>query len=433
MTQMFPEIFLIGRAIFLLFRDAKNRSKQGRRFLRIAAFLRLMDRRNRVCSTSLLRIRMRRRSRWILFLHSEKKRKDIRFAFLVTRRTRAGMFMLRTESLLSIYLRIELQRLCRYVLTRRENQRAVEARLKYLLLGAFRSGLILLGLARLYRRQGTITLWPMVGLFQESELARRGIVFLRAGLFFKAGRRPFHYWVPDVYQGTPTLTRAYFRTVRKRGILRLLLTLPIPARMLWRVRRRSMLIGVLGAIPQTHLKRLFRYSSIAQVGYMCLGLLGGSILGKSRVVRYIIIYMITSLHRFGVFARPSGYTTFSEIEASSFAGLKIQMRRVFFSLAGLPPLLGFRGKARVLQNALEVGERRRVRIALISSVLGVFYSLKIVRKLYRSRLPCVELRRRKEISRTSRTFLCRPVILLATGLFLNLRIRIRKLEVNKRK
>jgi len=420
----FSEYFLSVRAMYLLFssesRDSYNLSKQRRIYRRRRSFLSLLDLRNRACVTSLLRTRMARRARWILFLHaSTAKTKDRSFRFLILRSTRASMFMLRTESLLSIYLRIELQRICRYVLRRRENQRAVEARLKYLILGAFRSGILLFGLPLIYRRSGTLRIGCFATTIYESELFTAGMTLLRRGLFFKAGRRPFHFWVPDVYQGIPTLSRAYFRTVSKRRMLGLLLILPISTTRIWRVRRRSMLLGVLGAIPQFHLKRLYRYSSIAQVGYICLGLLSVEKMSGVRtratagVIRYLLIYIRTTLHRFSVFAVPS-YTTFAHMQESSYVGMKVQMRLVFFSLAGIPPLLGFRAKARVLQNASYVGEMRRVRLALLASSIGVFYSLKMIQTMfYRP----VSKTMRREIPRVQRTFLCRPVIFLTTGLF----------------
>ena len=446
MTHMFPEIFLGMSSMFLLFSPKRNpfstsanNSKVRRLILGGRTVLTLLDLRNRACVSNILRTRMRRTSRRILLLHGESRTraqavstnsrrrleapKEMSFRFLVTCRTRASMFLIRTESLLSMYLRLELQRLCRYVLTRRENQRAVEARLKYLILGAFRSGLLLLGLAMIYRRQGTLTFWPgSMSLPRNSMGGRvfsRGMALTRRGLFFKAGRRPFHFWVPDVYQGTPTLSRAYFRTVTKRGILGLLMTLPIPAARLWLVARVSMLLGVLGAIPQSHLKRLFRYSSIAQVGYMCLGLLGIQTLGKTRVVRFLGVYMITGLHRFRVFFAPPGYTTFADLEESTFLGLKVQMRRTFFSLAGIPPLLGFAAKARVLQHARQVGEYGRIRVALLSSVIGTFYSLKVIQILFfqEERLPCRQRRARKEIPRVLRRILSRPSLLIGTYLF----------------
>jgi len=424
MTRMFPELFLSLSAMYLLFlpkKEVRSSSHRRRVFLGVRTFLSLIDLRNRACISSLLRTRMRRASAWILLLrgnqaHQERKAQST-FPFLIVCRTRAAMFMLRTDSLLSIYLRLELQRLCRYVMTRRENQRAVEARLKYLILGAFRSGLLLFGMALIYRSQATLTTWPRLSHGPEESTLLRGLTFLRRGLFFKAGRRPFHFWVPDVYARSPTLTRTYFRTVRKRGILGVLMSLPLPTRMLWRVRCISMLLGVLGAIPQTHLKRLFRYSSIAQVGFMRLGLLGSSALGKTRVVRYILVYLRTGLHAFSIFLSPTSsgsITTFRDLKESMHGGLKLQVRITFFSLAGLPPLLGFFAKASVLQYAAELGEFRRVRIALLASIIGRYYSLKVIQRMYMDyqSIPCRSRRASKELGPILSSLLCTPSVLL---------------------
>nr|QIV68123.1 NADH dehydrogenase subunit 2 [Marsupiomonas sp. NIES 1824] len=424
MPWMIPETFLSVRAMYLLFaepsRNARraqaNPSKQRSLYLAIRASLRLLDLRDRACLTRVIRRTMRRGARWILLAHrpeQERKEGKVSFSFLVTSRTRASMFMLRTESLLSLYLRLELQRLCRYVLVRRENQRAVEARLKYLILGAFRSGLLLLGLGMVYARQGTLLVWP--SLEERSPLLRLRLSCVTRALFFKAGRRPFHFWVPDVYQGRPTLARAYLRTVRKRGIVGLLLTLPIPALGLWRRARRSMILGVFGAIPQSHLKRLFRYSSIAQVGYVFLGLLG---VGKTRVVRFLSIYLVTALHRFGIFLLPTPRTTFAHLHRSSSLAVKRQVTLTFFSLAGVPPLLGFVRKASVLQSARERGEMARVAVGLRASLVGAYYSLRVVQTLFAplQELPCRVRLATKEVPSMLRGLLSSASLLLPRAL-----------------
>lgn len=400
-SWIFPEIFLRVRAIFLLFKSSEV-SKSRSLFARIRRFLSLLDRRDRRCMTRILRTCIRRRARWILL----QPQPNSSFRFLISSSTRASMFLLRTESLLSVYLRMELQRLCRYVLMRRENQRAVEARLKYLILGSFRSGLFLLGIGMIYRREGTLVFWP------KEELSL-GLRLMARALFFKAGRRPFHFWVADVYQGAPTLSRAFLRSVRKRGILGLRMTLPIPSYRLWVVARSSMLIGVLGAIPQSHLKRLFRYSSIAQVGYVLLGLLGA---GKRRVVIFVRIYLRTVLHRFGIFL---SHTTFSQLQRSFSISFQTQVALTFFSLTGIPPLAGFLAKARVFQSARERGEFGRMVFRVIASILGAVYRLRIIQNLFfqMNSMPSQKRLSSKEIPRTRRRLLSTTSLLLTRGLF----------------
>ena len=377
----------------------------------------LLDLRNSACVSSVLRVCMSGCTTALLLLHSTShthgsSEKGVPMRFLMLCRTAASMYMLRTDSLLSMYLCLELRRLCRYVMTRREHQRAVEAILKYLILGAFRSGLILLGMGLMYSTYGTVT-WPAARI--QDPMYNAGLARFCRGLFFKAGRRPFHYWVPDVYAGTPTLTRAYFATVRKAGVLGLLASVPIPSTLLWVVRVWSMLLGVLGAIPQVNLKRMFRYSSIAQVGYMCLCLLGVQALGKTRMIYFMRIYMLSGLHRFGVFLH--GFTTYADLARNENRRLKFQVRLMFFSLAGIPPLLGFFAKARVLQYAWGVSEYILVFAALLSSVIGVTYSLKVVVSLYTTSLngPCIEKKASVPVSPINRSLLCRSSTLLASG------------------
>lgn len=422
---MLPELFLCVRAMRVLLLPVRttdvrtygavSRTRRRSRGLRTLACL--SDLRNSACVSGVLRAMMRACTTALLLLHSTSAAhgpsdKGMPMRFLMLCRTSASMYLLRTDSLLSMYLCLELRRLCRYVMTRREHQRAVEARLKYLILGAFRSGLILFGMALMYASSGVVA-WPSTD--SRDSLYTVGVIRFTAGLFFKAGRRPFHYWVPDIYAGTPTLTRAYFATVRKAGILGLLASISIPSRFLWVVRAISMLIGVLGAIPQVNLKRMFRYSSIAQVGYLCLGLLGVQALGKTRIVYFLVIYMVTGIHRFRVFLH--GTTSYRDLAVSRHGSMNLSVALLFFSLAGIPPLMGFFTKARILQYAWGIHEYRLVGVALLSSVLGVVYSLQVVVSLYTSTLTrrCVETKASEVLSPIHRTLLRSASTVLGTG------------------
>ena len=326
-----------------------------------------------------------------------------------------GMFsMVSGSNFLVIYLGLELLTLCSYALValRRDNSVATEAAMKYFVLGAMASGFLLYGMSMLYGATGSLdigTVFKIIGSGQvKHQVLVFGLVFIVAGLAFKLGAVPFHMWIPDVYQGAPTAITIIIGSAPELaafGIcIRLLVEglLPIAKdwqQMLMLMAIGSLLIGNLAAIAQTNLKRMLAYSTIAQMGFVLLGLLCGVVLGDTRpaanayssAMFYIVTYVLTTLASFGIIlllAREG----FESEEISDLAGLNQRsplyaavMSICMFSLAGVPPLVGFYAKLSVLQALVASGQELYIYLAVfavVMSLIGSFYYLRVVKVMY---------------------------------------------------
>ena len=326
-----------------------------------------------------------------------------------------GMFvMISGNNFLVIYMGLELLTLSSYALValRRDNATATEAAMKYFVLGAMASGFLLYGMSMMYGATGTLditTLFKAIhsGKYVYSVLVF-GLVFIVTGLAFKLGVVPFHMWIPDVYQGAPTAVTLIIGGAPKLAafavVMRLLVEGMLPLAIDWQqmlmlLAIGSLLVGNLAAIAQTNLKRMLAFSTISQMGFVLLGLMSGVVNGSifyaanaySAAMFYVITYVLTTLATFGIIlllAREG----FESEEIADFAGLNQRsplyagvMALCMFSLAGIPPMVGFYAKLSVLQAliasdlALYIG---LAVFAVLMSLVGAFYYLRVVKVMY---------------------------------------------------
>ncbi len=326
-----------------------------------------------------------------------------------------GIFvMISGSNFLVIYLGLELLTLCSYALValRRDNATATEAAMKYFVLGAMASGFLLYGLSMLYGATGSLDINEVFKSVASGRINHQvlvfGLVFIVAGLAFKLGAAPFHMWIPDVYQGAPTSVTIMIGSAPELAAfaiaIRLLVEGLIPLAIDWQqmlivMAVASLFIGNLAAIAQTNLKRMLAYSTIGQMGFVLLGLAAGVVNGNtnngqyaySAAMFYIITYVLTTLGTFGIIlllAREG----FESEEISDLAGLNQRsplyagvMAVCLFSLAGIPPLVGFYAKLAVLQALIASGQGAYIALAVFAvmmSLIGSFYYLRVVKVMY---------------------------------------------------
>ncbi len=326
-----------------------------------------------------------------------------------------GIFvMISGSNFLVIYLGLELLTLCSYALValRRDHATSTEAAMKYFVLGAMASGFLLYGLSMLYGATGSLDIGTVFKIVNSGQVKHQvlvfGLVFIVSGLAFKLGAAPFHMWIPDVYQGAPTSVTLMIGSAPELAAfaiaIRLLVEGLLPLAIDWQqmlalMAIASLLIGNLAAIAQTNLKRMLAYSTIAQMGFVLLGLLSGVVNGNtlsaanaySSAMFYIITYVLTTLASFGVIlllAREG----FESEEITDLAGLNQRsplfagvMAICMFSLAGVPPLVGFYAKLAVLQALVSSGQGLYIALAVFAvmmSLVGAFYYLRVVKVMY---------------------------------------------------
>ncbi len=326
-----------------------------------------------------------------------------------------GIFvMVSGSNLLVIYMGLEMLTLSSYALValRRDHEKATEAAMKYFVLGAMASGFLLYGMSMLYGATGSLDIneiFKAIGSGRiKHEVLVFGLVFVVAGLAFKLGAVPFHMWIPDVYQGAPTAITLMIGAAPELaafGIaIRLLVEGLLPLAIDWQqmlviLAVGSLLVGNLAAIAQTNLKRMLAYSTIAQMGFVILGLSAGVVGGVtnnahqaySAAMFYIVTYVLTTLASFGIIlllAREG----FESEEIADLAGLNQRsplfagvMAVCMFSLAGVPPLVGFYAKLAVLQSLVASGSTFHIGLAVfavLASLIGAFYYLRVVKVMY---------------------------------------------------
>lgn len=322
------------------------------------------------------------------------------------------MIMISGNNFLVIYLGLELMSLSLYALValRRDHTASTEASMKYFILGALASGFLLYGMSMLYGATGSLDIGEVYRAAQPGTVVKPmllvfGLVFIVAGLGFKLGAVPFHMWVPDVYQGAPTGVTLLLGGAPKLATfaicIRLLVEGLMPRAIEWQemlivLAVLSMTIGNLTAISQTNLKRMLAYSTIAQMGFMLLGLLSGSVgtdshyavSAYSAAMFYSITYVLTTLGTFGVIMLLSR----AGFEAENIDDLKglnqrspwfaLVMGLLMFSLAGIPPLMGFYAKLTVLGAVVDAHMTGLAVYAVIMSLIGAYYYLRIVKVMY---------------------------------------------------
>jgi NADH-quinone oxidoreductase subunit N len=311
--------------------------------------------------------------------------------------------MVSATSLISLYVGLELTSLASYVLAayRRTDERSAEAGLKYFVLGALASGILLYGISLLYGFTGTTNFTGVAAAFGRGAPSLGllfGLVFLLAGLAFKISAVPFHMWTPDVYEGAPTPVTAFFASAPKVAAVllstRVCLDALGPATDAWRqivivAALASIFLGAVAAWGQTNIKRLLAYSSINNVGFALVGLAAAGPQGASSVLFYMAVYVVMTLGAFlcVLWMRDEKGEPIESI--ASLSGLS-QTRPAFaaafamfmFSLAGIPPLLGFWPKLLVFQAAVASGYVALAVAAILGTVVGTYYYLRIVKVMY---------------------------------------------------
>ncbi|MFN4263576.1 MAG: NADH-quinone oxidoreductase subunit NuoN [Thioalkalivibrionaceae bacterium] len=314
------------------------------------------------------------------------------------------MIMVSANNLLTLYLGLELLSLASYALVAfwRVSERASEAAMKYFVLGALASGLLLYGMSFLYGMTGSLDLAEIRAALVAADDSMNvplvfGLVFVVVAIAFKLGAVPFHMWVPDVYDGAPTAVTLFIATAPKIAafgfLMRLLVEGLEPLHTDWQgmlivLAVLSLAIGNLIAIAQTSIKRMFAYSTIAHIGFFLLGILTGSELGYAAAMFYVIVYALTAAGGFGMVILLSR-KGFEADQIADFKGLAqrnpwfaLVMLLFLFSMAGVPPTVGFYAKLAVLQAAVSVELVWLAVYAVIFSIIGAFYYLRVVKVMF---------------------------------------------------
>lgn len=307
--------------------------------------------------------------------------------------------MVSAHDLLGLYIGLELNSLAAYVLASfmRTDARSSEAGLKYFVLGALASGMLLYGLSLLYGFTGTLAYRGIALAFLDVNNIGLllGLVFTLVGIAFKISAVPFHMWTPDVYEGAPTPVTAFFASAPKVAAMAMLVRLCVEAmpgaESAWQqiitfMAIASMLLGAVGAIGQRNIKRLLAYSSIANVGFILIGLAAGSTQGVAAVLFYLVVYVVMTLGSFLAVLqlRTADGEMVEDMAALSGLwktrpGLAAAIAIFMFSLAGIPPLFGFWPKLLVFQAAISAGLVPLVVIGAIASAISAFYYLRVIK------------------------------------------------------
>jgi NADH-quinone oxidoreductase subunit N len=330
--------------------------------------------------------------------------------------TLGQMIMISGNNMLPIYLGLELMSLSLYALIalRRDHAISTEAAMKYFILGALASGFMLYGISMVYGATGTLDLTRIAEVANAHAANRTilvfGLVFIVAGMAFKLGVVPFHMWVPDVYQGSPTAVTLLLGGAPKLAafamVVRILIEGLLPMAIDWQqmllvLAVLSLALGNLTAIAQTNLKRMLAYSTIAQMGFVLLGLMSGVVgdgsgnlnasnaaTAYSSAMYYSITYVLTTLGSFGLIMMLAR-AGFEAEDLADFRGLgkrspwfAVVMTVLMFSLAGVPPMMGFMAKWAVLQAVTATGQVWLAVLAVLFSLIGAFYYLRVVKTMW---------------------------------------------------
>ncbi|MGA2189956.1 MAG: NADH-quinone oxidoreductase subunit NuoN [Steroidobacteraceae bacterium] len=317
--------------------------------------------------------------------------------------TLGGMVLISAGSLITLYLGLELMSLCLYAMVAfdRDSGIAAESAIKYFVLGSMASGTLLYGMSILYGVAGSLELAAIAVAVQNGFADNVGLIFgiafLIVGIGFKLGAVPFHMWIPDVYEGSPTCVTVFIGTASKLAAFALAMRLlpealaasqPDWSQMLVVMSVLSIAIGNVIAVAQTNLKRMLAYSTISHVGYILLGILAGTAQGYQAAMFYMVSYVIVASGAFGMILllarqgfEADKLVDFKGLNARSpwFAGM---MAILMFSLAGLPPFIGFWAKFGVIQAVLNVGYTWLAVVAVLFSVVGAYFYLRIVKLMY---------------------------------------------------
>ena len=335
---------------------------------------------------------------------AEAKTGRFEYPVLLMLATLGMCMMVSAGDMLSLYVGLELTSLASYVLAafHRGESKSSEAGLKYFVLGALASGILLYGITLVYGFAGTTGFGAirdvLAGQHERSFGVLLGLVLILSGLAFKISAVPFHMWTPDVYEGAPTPVAAFFSAAPKVAAMGLMVRVLVgafgPMAVDWQqivffLAVASMFVGAAGAIGQTNIKRLLAYSSIANIGFALVGLAAASQLGIEALLFYITVYVAMTLGSFMVIlqlrrADGSPVELISDLSGLSKTspGLALALTIFMFSLAGIPPLLGFWPKFAVFQAAVAAGLIPLAVIGFIASVVAAFYYLRLIKVMY---------------------------------------------------
>ncbi len=313
------------------------------------------------------------------------------------------MVMASAAHFLTLYLGLELLSLSLYAMVafRRDSAPATEAAMKYFVLGALASGMLLYGMSMLYGATGSLEIGvvrkAIAGMSPDNMILIFGLVFVIVGLAFKLGVAPFHMWVPDVYHGAPTAVTVFLGSAPKLAAFAMLMRLlvggleglaPHWQQMLVIMAILSLATGNIIAIAQTNIKRMLAYSTIAHMGFFLLGMLSAGPNGYASAMFYMLIYVVMSLGAFGMVILLSRQG-FEAENLEDFKGLNQRspwfaflMLLLMFSMAGVPPTVGFYAKLLVLQAVIDAGFLWLAAVAVLFSVIGAFYYLRVVKLMY---------------------------------------------------
>jgi len=314
-----------------------------------------------------------------------------------------GMMVLASAyDMVSLFMGLEIMSLALYAMIamQKDSSTAIESAMKYFVLGAMATGLLLYGMSLIYGAVGSLRLdqiYQTISIAEPSLVINMGLVFILVGLAFKFGIAPFHMWVPDVYHGSPTGITLFLAAAPKVAAFALMFRLLIEglesAVVEWQglliiLAVLSLLVGNIVAIAQTNLKRMLAYSTISHMGFVILGFVTGNIDGYAAAMFYVIIYGLMSVGAFGVILALSR-KGFEADAIADLAGLgrrnpmmALVMLVLLLSMAGVPPLVGFYAKLVILTNLVEVGMVSLAVFAVVMSIIGAFYYLRVIKTMY---------------------------------------------------
>ena len=325
------------------------------------------------------------------------------FYVLAVFSTLGMLIMVSAYHLLTLYLGLELMSLCLYAMVamQRDSAVATEAAMKYFILGSIASGMLLYGMSIIYGITGSLAIneiaLAVAGSVGDDKILSFGIVFLVIGIGFKFGAVPFHMWLPDVYHGAPTAMTLFIAAAPKVAAFAMLIRLLAEGLldlqhhwqdMLIMLALLSMIIGNIVAIAQSNLKRMLAYSTISHVGFLLMGVLSGTDEGFAASMFYTLIYALMTLGAFGMILLLSRQG-FEAENIDDFKGLSdshpwfaLLMLILMFSMAGIPPLAGFYAKLLVIKAAIDVDLLLVALVAVVTSVIGAFYYLRVIKVMY---------------------------------------------------
>jgi NADH-quinone oxidoreductase subunit N len=336
------------------------------------------------------------------WLKKEANRGKVTEFFMLALSTLLGMyFMISAGDFLMLYLGLELATIpmAALVAYNLKEMKSIEAGAKFILLAALSSGVMLFGISLIYGSSGSIYYADLMGAMQMNMLQIVALTFFLSGLAFKISLAPFHFWTADVYEGAPTNVAAYLSVISKGAAAFVLVTLLFTVFknmfdawevMLYAMAILTMTIGNLFALRQQNMQRFLAFSSIAQAGFILLGIISGTHYGMTTVVYFILVYVFSNLGAFGVVAIVQNAT--GKINMKDYSGfyqtnprLSLVMLLSLFSLAGIPPVAGFFGKFFLFAAAAEQGYYWLVIIAVLNTIISLYYYLVVVKAMFLER------------------------------------------------